>query len=72
MTEESAMSFGSIVLLLSMLVFAGIVWWAFAPRFKKQHEKDGMIPFLDSKSHPPASFGADKGTDAKTSDESKS
>ena len=64
------MSFGSIILVLSMVVFAGIVWWAFSPRFKKTHEKDGMIPFLDSKSHPPESF--DKGTDSETSDKTKS
>jgi cytochrome c oxidase cbb3-type subunit 4 len=66
------MSFGSIVLVLSMVVFAGIVWWAFSPRFKKTHEKDGMIPFLDSKNHPPESFDKDKDDDSKTSDKSKS
>jgi cytochrome c oxidase cbb3-type subunit 4 len=64
------MSFGSIVLVLSMVVFAGIVWWAFSPRFKKTHEKDGMIPFLDSKNHAPESF--DKGDESKTSDKTKS
>ncbi len=64
------MSFGSIVLVLSMVAFFGIVWWAYSPRFKKKHEKDGMIPFLDSKNHPPESF--DKGGDSKTSDKSKS
>lgn len=64
------MPFGSIVLILSMVVFVFIVWWAFSPRFKKTHEKDGMIPFLDSKSHPPESL--DKGIDSKTSDKSKS
>ncbi|MGC9163135.1 MAG: cbb3-type cytochrome oxidase subunit 3 [Thiomonas sp.] len=64
------MSFGSIVLLLSMAVFFGIVWWAFSPRFKKKHEQDGLIPFLDSKNHPPESF--DKGADSQTSDKSKS
>ncbi|MDY0328948.1 MAG: cbb3-type cytochrome c oxidase subunit 3 [Thiomonas sp.] len=64
------MSFGSIILVLSMVVFAGIVWWAFSPRFKKTHEKDGMIPFLDSRNHPPESF--DQGDESKTSDKSKS
>jgi cytochrome c oxidase cbb3-type subunit 4 len=64
------MSFGSIVLVLSMVVFAGIVWWAFSPRFKKTHEKGGMIPFLDSKNHPPESL--DKGDESKTSDKTKS
>ncbi|WP_298292145.1 cbb3-type cytochrome c oxidase subunit 3 [Thiomonas sp.] len=68
------MSFGSIVLLLSIVVFAAIVWWAYAPRFKKTHEKDGMIPFLDSKNHPPESFSktSGKGGDSQTTEKSKS
>ena len=43
---------GSIATVLAFLVFLGIVWWAYAPRFKKRHEEDGMIPFLDSKTSP--------------------
>lgn len=50
------MSYASIILILSIVVFAIIVWWAYSPRFKKRHEQDGMIPFLDSKGHPPESF----------------
>lgn len=64
------MSFGSIVLILSIAAFAGIVWWAYSPRFKKTHEQDGMIPFLDSKTPPPEAQAKDEG--ATTTDKSKS
>ncbi len=55
------MSYASIILIVSIVVFAIIVWWAYSPRFKKRHEQDGMIPFLDSKGHPPESFEKGKG-----------
>ncbi len=41
---------GSAVTVLSVVSFAGIAWLAYAPRYKKRHEEDGLIPFLDSQS----------------------
>jgi cytochrome c oxidase cbb3-type subunit 4 len=58
------MSYASIVLVVTMAVFAAVVWWAYAPRFKKRHEKDGMIPFLDSAI--PRSAAAESETTDKT------
>ena len=55
---------GSVVTVVSMIAFAGIAWLAYAPRYKKRHEEDGMIPFLDSLT-PPAheAAGDDKTRD---------
>lgn len=64
------MVFASIVLVLTVSVFAAIVWWAYAPRFKKRHEKDGMIPFLDSQTPPETT--AEAGGKFSTTEESKS
>ncbi|MBL6958021.1 MAG: cbb3-type cytochrome c oxidase subunit 3 [Rhodospirillales bacterium] len=30
-----------------MILFGGIVFWAFRPKNKKRFEDDGMIPFRD-------------------------
>jgi len=30
-----------------MILFAGIIFWAFRPKNKKRFEDDGMIPFRD-------------------------
>ncbi len=52
---------GSAVTVVSMIAFAGITWLAYAPRYKKKHEEDGMIPFLDSQTPPaPRADGDDK------------
>ncbi len=53
---------GSAVTVVSMLSFAGIAWLAYAPRYKKQHEEDGMIPFLDSLTQPAHDAGGDDQT----------
>ncbi|OIQ82834.1 Cbb3-type cytochrome oxidase component FixQ [mine drainage metagenome] len=52
---------GSAVTVVSMIAFAGIAWLAYAPRYKKKHEEDGMIPFLDSQTPSvPSADGDDK------------
>ncbi len=51
--------FEAIITVLFLLAFIGIAWMAYSPRFKNRHEKDGMIPFLDS-SMPPDAGDADK------------
>lgn len=52
---------GSAVTVVSMIAFLGIVWLAYAPRYKKKHEEDGMIPFLDSQTpSAPRADGDDK------------
>ena len=50
---------GAAFTVLVVVAFAAIVWAAYSPRFKKKHEQDGMIPFLDS-SIPPEVRGDDK------------
>jgi len=30
-----------------MLVFAGVVWWAYRPKNRKRFEEDASIPFKD-------------------------
>ena len=53
---------GSAVTVVSMIAFGGIAWLAYAPRYKKKHEEDGMIPFLDSQTPPAPSVGGDDKT----------
>jgi cytochrome c oxidase cbb3-type subunit 4 len=36
-----------IVTALFIVVFIGIVWWAFSKRNKQRFEEDGNIPFED-------------------------
>lgn len=36
---------GLIGLICFMAAFAAIVWWAYSPSTKKQHEEHGRIPF---------------------------
>lgn len=38
-------SLRSIITVLSLVVFIGIVWWAFSRRNKKRFEQDAMLPF---------------------------
>lgn len=66
------MTFASIVLLLTIAVFAAIVWWAYSPRFKRRHEKDGMIPFLDSRLPPSEAQAPHRDEESKTTDKSTS
>lgn len=35
----------SIVTVVSLLVFLGIIWWAFSRRNKKRFEEDARLPF---------------------------
>ena len=35
----------SIVTVLSLAAFLGIVWWAFSRRNKKRFEQDALLPF---------------------------
>jgi cbb3-type cytochrome oxidase subunit 3 len=41
------MSPGSIYLIVLIVLFGGIVAWAFGRRRKKRFEKDGEIPFRE-------------------------
>lgn len=36
--------------ILVMIVFAGVCWWAFAPRRKKRFEEAANLPFADEPS----------------------
>ena len=46
--------FGSITTVMAFAAFVGIAWMAYAPRFAARHQRDALIPFLDSQL-PPAS-----------------
>jgi cytochrome c oxidase cbb3-type subunit 4 len=48
---------GAATTVLAFLAFMGIAWLAYSPRYRKQHEADGMIPFLDSNMHSPSANG---------------
>ena len=37
----------SLVTVLSLCVFVGIVWWAFSRRNKAQFEEAAMLPFAE-------------------------
>lgn len=37
----------SLWLLWLIVVFVGIVWWAYRPKNKKRFEEDARIPFKD-------------------------
>ena len=37
----------SIVTVLSLLAFAGIVWWAFGPSRKSRFEEAAHLPFVE-------------------------
>ena len=39
----------TIGLLLAMLGFALICWWAYAPSNRKRFDEDAMLPFVDEK-----------------------
>ena len=49
--------FGSITTVMAFAAFIGIAWMAYAPRFAARHDRDAMIPFLDSQL-PAAGSGA--------------
>ncbi|WP_297909814.1 cbb3-type cytochrome c oxidase subunit 3 [Thiomonas sp.] len=40
--------FGSITTVMAFAAFVGIAWVAYAPRFAARHQRDALIPFLDS------------------------
>ncbi len=44
----------SILTVLSMICFAGIVWWAYSSRREKAYEEMAMLPLEDD---PPAPLG---------------
>jgi cytochrome c oxidase cbb3-type subunit 4 len=46
----------SLITVLSMLCFAGIVWWAYSGRRKQAYEEAAMLPLEDD---PPASPNGD-------------
>ena len=35
----------SLVTLAAVAAFAGIVWWAYAPRRRRRFERDALLPF---------------------------
>ncbi len=39
----------TIGLLLAMLGFALICWWAYTPRNRTRFDEDAMLPFVDEK-----------------------
>ena len=44
--------FGSITTVMAFAAFVGIAWMAYAPRFAARHQRDALIPFLDSQLPP--------------------
>jgi cytochrome c oxidase cbb3-type subunit IV len=57
------MSFGFIhglLTLLIMILFLGIVWWAFSSRQKKRFDEAANLPFADD-DHAPTRKRSDKG-----------
>ena len=58
------MSFGvlhGLLTLLVMILFLGIVWWAFSSRQKKRFDEAANLPFADDEDHQPARKRSDKG-----------
>ncbi|WP_332254753.1 cbb3-type cytochrome oxidase subunit 3 [Thioalkalivibrio paradoxus] len=37
---------------LLMILFAGIIWWAFSRRNKERFEEAANLPFADDDNHP--------------------
>lgn len=57
------MSFGllhGLLTALLMVLFAGIVWWAFSSRQKQRFDEAANLPFADE-DHQPARKRSDKG-----------
>ncbi|MDE2119623.1 MAG: cbb3-type cytochrome c oxidase subunit 3 [Betaproteobacteria bacterium] len=52
--------FGSITTVMAFAAFVGIAWMAYAPRFAARHQRDAMIPFLDSQMPAAASERGDE------------
>ncbi|AHE97954.1 cytochrome C oxidase [Thioalkalivibrio paradoxus ARh 1] len=49
------MSFGwihGLMTVLLMILFAGIIWWAFSRRNKERFEEAANLPFADDDNHP--------------------
>jgi cytochrome c oxidase cbb3-type subunit 4 len=46
-----------------MIAFAGICWWAFAPKRKKQFDEAANLPFADDKKHRDSTSSLDKHKD---------
>jgi cytochrome c oxidase cbb3-type subunit IV len=49
------MSFGALhglLTLLLMILFGGIVWWAFSRKNKKRFDEAANLPFADDENHP--------------------
>ena len=38
-------NWGGIITVVGLVVFLGIVWWAFSRRNKKRFEEDAKLPF---------------------------
>lgn len=45
--EALARAAGSAWVIWLLILFVGIVFWAFRPKNKRRFEKDGKIPFRD-------------------------
>lgn len=56
---------GAIATVLVALAFAGVCWWAFAPRRKRRFEEDAKLPFADE---PDAEPQQDEQNDRKRSE----
>ena len=41
-----------IITAIFVLVFIGIVWWAFSKRNKQRFEEDARLPFMDDDDRP--------------------
>ena len=51
------MSFGALhglLTVLLMVLFGGILWWAFSRKNKKRFDEAANLPFADDDNHPPA------------------
>ncbi len=42
----------SVVTVLAFVAFLAIVWWAYDPARKQRLERDALLPFDDTESHP--------------------
>jgi cytochrome c oxidase cbb3-type subunit 4 len=45
--SEFMQTLRSLWLLWLIILFVGIVWWAYRPKHKKRFEEDARIPFKD-------------------------
>lgn len=52
MDSEFLNTLRSLSTVFVMIAFAGVCWWAYAPRRKKRFEEAANLPFADDESRP--------------------